>query len=342
MVDDPTMVPSNLGDDYRFSSNSTSTSFNFIESCGGTSSSHNVQSTYSCGLARLGDSNSNPGFSTRDILSDAWAQGTKSAYRSAWKLWYDWCSRQSVDPIHAPLNYILNYLSMSFEIGKAYRKINVYRSAISSYHAPILSVPISKHPLVCKLMKGIKFRRPPMPKYSSTWDVNALLDLFLSWEDNDSLSLQHLSFKLTVLLCLISFKRTSDVKALDLSRRQFYPNGVQFTVYRRTKTNIHSVFYPAFPQQQKLCVVHCLKSYEQRTQHIRNPSFPQLLISFRKPFMPVSSPTLARWIRQTMSMAGIDISLFGAHSTRGAMSTKVCQAGGSLSDIMKAANWSTY
>lgn len=42
-----------------------------------------------------------------------------------------------------------------------------------------------------------------------------------------------------------------------------------------------------------------------------------------------------------MDLAGIDISIFGAHSTRGAMATKVFQSGGSLSDLMRTANWSS-
>lgn len=234
----------------------------------------------------------------------------------------------------------INFLSSSFELGKAYRTINLYRSAISSEHVPIDSIPIGRHPLICKLMKGIKFRNPPRPRYHSTWDVSIMLDLFSSWPDNEHLSLKVLSFKLTALLCLFSINRVSDVKALDITHRSFTPNGVTFRIVKRTKTNLQLISYPAFPLHKKLCVVECLKTYELRTQPIRSPLSSQLLISFRKPYQPVSSPTLSRWVRNTMQMAGIDISIFGAHSVRGAISTKALQKGCSLSDIMKAADWS--
>ncbi|XP_056388255.1 uncharacterized protein LOC130283090 [Hyla sarda] len=193
----------------------------------------------------------------------------------------------------------------------------------------------SLHPLV---MEG---NLPLLAWYQSTWDVSRLLDMFASWVDNDDLSLKLLSYKLTVLLCLVSIKRVSDVKALDISRRQFSPQGVKFSVVRRTKTGIHSVFYPFFPAHPRLCVVRCLQAYESQTADLRSPDFSQLLVSYVRPHHPVTSATLARWVRSAMEMAGIDVSLFGAHSSRGAMATKIVTSGGSLSDLLMAADWSS-
>ncbi|XP_056378979.1 integrase/recombinase xerD homolog [Hyla sarda] len=337
------MVPTDFGNADRFPKNTSHLPESSTRPTRELPSSSIIPSTSFGGLVNFGTSPTETEFSqtTREILSDAWAPGTRITYRSAWKLWADWCIQRELDPLSAPIPPILNYLSDAFDAGKAYRTINLYRSAISFYHIPVNSIPIGKHPLVCKLLKGIRFRRPPTPKYYSTWDVNLLLDLFQSWEDNDSLSLKLLSFKLTTLLCLISIKRISDVKALDISHRQFSPQGVFFSVHRRTKTNIHQVFYPAFPLNDKLCVVRCLLTYEDKTKSIRHPSHSQLLISYCKPHLPVSSTTLARWIRTVMTMANIDVSKFGAHSTRSAVSTKLIQSGGSLSDLLKAANWSS-
>ena len=234
-----------------------------------------------------------------------------------------------------------NYLADAFKSGKSYSSLNVYRSAISAYHSTVDSLPVGKHPLVCRLLKGVKFQRPPRPKYQHTWDVTKVLSMFSDWGDNADLSLRLLSFKLTILLCLISIKRVSDVKALDISRRQFSPLGVKFSIVRRTKTGLHSVFYPSFPAHPRLCVVRCLQTYESLTDPLRSSQCSQLLISYIKPHLPVSSATLARWVRSVMEMAGIDISLFGAHSSRGAMATRVITSGGSLSDLLMAADWSS-
>lgn len=112
-------------------------------------------------------------------------------------------------------------------------------------------------------------------------------------------------------MCLVSIKRVSDVRAMDISSRQFSPTGVMFHINKRTKTNLNSVFYPYFPSHPKLCVGQCLKVYEQKTFDLRTSSHSQLLISFPKPHLPVSSATLARWVRWVMSLAGIDVSVSG-------------------------------
>ena len=62
-----------------------------------------------------------------------------------------------------------------------------------------------------------------------------------------------------------------------------------------------------------------------------------LLISFRKPYKPVSSATIARWMKEVMRMAGIDITQFSAHSTRSASVTAARSQGTS---IMSMAGWS--
>ncbi|KAM4722734.1 LOW QUALITY PROTEIN: protein tyrosine phosphatase domain-containing protein 1 [Rhinophrynus dorsalis] len=82
------------------------------------------------------------------------------------------------------------------------------------------------------------------------------------------------------------------------------------------------------------------KEYEKRTAQLRNFALPQLLISFRSPYLPVSAATLARWVRWILHLAGVDLSLFGAHSSRGAMASMAFRLGGRLEDIMRAADWS--
>lgn len=100
-----------------------------------------------------------------------------------------------------------------------------------------------------------------------------------------------------------------------------------------------NIFYPYldFP---KLCVVSCMKVYEQKRSIFRPCNENQLLISFVKPYKAVCSATISRWVRTVMFEAGIDLSKFGTHSSRGAMASKVFWGGGSLSDILKAADWS--
>ncbi|KAM8939450.1 LOW QUALITY PROTEIN: uncharacterized protein RCH25_053096 [Pelodytes ibericus] len=276
--------------------------------------------------------------STLALLEGAWAPGTRQSYRRAWDMWASWCMEHHADPVSAPVSHILRFLTLLYENGRAYRTINVYRSAISAGHSGFGGFSAGKQLLVCRLLKGIRLARPPVPRYSSLWDVNVILLLFEHWPDNSDLTFQQLSSKLVMLFCLIS--RVSDVRALDVSSRSFTPEGVLFNISRRTKTLITSVFYPSFPHHPKLCPVLCLKEYELRTSVLRDPERPELFLALRKPHRPVATTSLARWVKWVLHSAGVDTSIFGPHSTRGAMASKAFALGCRLEDLLKAADWS--
>lgn len=152
---------------------------------------------------------------------------------------------------------------------------------------------------------------------------------------------KRLSIKLASLLCLISCRRVSDVKALEIHNRSYDAFGVRFEITKRTKTMSDMIFYPRFDACKKLCVVDCMKEYDSRMDPRRTAGVNQLLISFVKPFKPVSSSSIARWVKLGMQFAGIDLLRFQPHSLRGAMASQSFWKGGKLDDILKAADWSS-
>ena len=172
----------------------------------------------------------------RTLLMAAWRKNTSSAYGAAWQKWASWCNQQQVNPLSAPLSAVLDFLTREFNWGKAYRSINVYRSAISMTHPTIDSLRVGEHPLVCQLMKGIFNKRPPLPRYTQTWKVHQVTNYLEGLGDNSELSLKQLSGKLVVLLALTSAERGSELAAHDLRFRRFYPEGVSFTLPQLTKT----------------------------------------------------------------------------------------------------------
>ena len=64
-----------------------------------------------------------------------------------------------------------------------------------------------------------------------------------------------------------------------------------------------------------------------------------LILSYYPPHRPVKSATLARYVKDTLGEAGIDITVFTTHSTRSASTSKANNMGLSLKDISKAAGW---
>ena len=58
-----------------------------------------------------------------------------------------------------------------------------------------------------------------------------------------------------------------------------------------------------------------------------------MFVSFIKPHKAVTSSKIARWLRSILEHSGIDPSIFGAHSTRGASAMR---GGITTKDILKA------
>ena len=76
----------------------------------------------------------------------------------------------------------------------------------------------------------------------------------------------------------------------------------------------------SFSENPLLCPVQSLRDYLARTAQLQvNTDDFGLFLSLIKPHRLVKPPTLARWIRETLSAAGIDISMFALDSTCSAL-----------------------
>ena len=66
-----------------------------------------------------------------------------------------------------------------------------------------------------------------------------------------------------------------------------------------------------------------------------------LFISYQKPHKAVSKDSIARWCKEVMTNAGIDMTSFVSHSSRSAASSYAHAKGASLKDICAACGWAT-
>ena len=108
----------------------------------------------------------------------------------------------------------------------------------------------------------------------------------------------------------------------------------------RPGKEIKDFFFPKFTENSKLCPVHSLGLYIERTRELRGGAT-QLFVSFIKPHNPITSSTIARWLKQIMVDAGIDTGIFKAHSVRSASTSAASTQGVTTEDILGAADWST-
>ena len=89
-----------------------------------------------------------------------------------------------------------------------------------------------------------------------------------------------------------------------------------------------------------LCVASTVQEYVRRTADWRPQGEQEspLLRSVRRPHSPVSAATVGRWLTDVMGAAGIDTSVYRAHSVRGAASSAAARAGMSTADILQCAD----
>ena len=151
-----------------------------------------------------------------DLIVASWRSKTDANYDSAWRMWQEWCSDKGVYPFAADLPSILSFLADQYKEGRAYRSLNCYRSALSSAHFPIKGFAVGKHPLVCRLLKGVFNLRPPLPRYEHVWEVSQVTSFLDNLEENEQLSLKWLTWKLAMLLALVLAHRSSGLVRLSL------------------------------------------------------------------------------------------------------------------------------
>ena len=234
-----------------------------------------------------------------------------------------------------------------YQEGKQYSTLNGYRSALSATIPPIEGYPVGQHPIVCRALQGSFNKRPPMPRYGTTWDVNKVVQHIKgNMGSNKDLSLKSPSLKLVTRLAISNAPRASDLAALDIRFRQLSQEGATFRIPRLTKTRRSGpprTFEVARFGEESLCPVRTLEQYLMRTQSLRQNSEGEsstLLISIRKPYRAIGPATIGRWIKEVLSQAGVDTGTFSAHSTRSASTTAAKKQGVSIRDIMNMAGWS--
>ena len=280
-----------------------------------------------------------------DILTASWRLSTKKQYQSYISRWIKYCREKELNYISNSVENVLEFLSDLFHNGQLkYSAINTARSALSAF-LTLENCPytVGTHPLIGRFMKGIFQLNPPQARYSEIWDVQVVFNYLRRLSPAKTLSLKNLTLKLSMLLALISAQRVQSLHLLNLDNMIMKEGAVIFSFSDQLKQNApgraaFGIRLPAYPPDRRLCIVTYLKHYIQRTSVIRGTER-YLLISFKKPCRRISSQTISRWIKTCMNDAGIDTSLYKAHSTRAAATSAAASVDLPLPYIMAQAGW---
>jgi hypothetical protein len=128
--------------------------------------------------------------------------------------------------------------------------------------------------------------------------------------------------KTTALLALTSAQRIQTLSLMDVDNMNLTENFLSFSIQDLQKTskfgNLKSVIKIDAFHDKTICPVFTLKHYLERTEGKRKSS--RLLVSY-KTYQKVTSSSKARWLKRVLELSGIDVSIFQAHSFRGASSS---------------------
>lgn len=195
--------------------------------------------------------------------------------------------------------------------------------------------------LIVRFMKGLFNVTPPKPRYAFTWCVSSVLRYLSSLYPIEKLSLKSLTLKLTALIALSTAPRAQVLVGLNLEYMTVLKDKVVFYFKDILKTSKQGKSYTlelSHYEDEKLCPMHTLLHYLARTENHRKSD--QVLISYCT-FKPVTSSTVARWLKSVLGDSGIDVSHFKAHSYRSAAVSAAFSGGCSLAQILKTADWSS-
>ena len=272
------------------------------------------------------------------------ADKTKTQYEVYVAKYMDYCTKNHIVWNKPTINDVLEFIVYLYNTGVGYSSLNSCRSALSLVLKPIDGFVIGEHPMVRRIIKGVFRSRPPRPRYDYTWDVTTLLNNLASLGDNSVMSMLNLSMKLICLLALSTAQRVQTLHSITVNNITFDSDSLFIKITNLVKTSKPGVYQPlltlkAFVNDDNLCPVSALKAYFCRTLEYRSSH--QLFLGLQKPHAPVTVQTLSRWLKLGLMKAGIDTSIFTAHSFRAASTSRALRQGVPIDVIFRQAGWRT-
>ena len=243
------------------------------------------------------------------------------------------------------MSIVLDFLSELYGNNLGYSAINTARSALSAIGLTCDGFSIGSHPLIVRFMKGVYNLRPVQSRYSQIWDIACVLQYLRKLSPVSSLTLKLLTLKLVMLLALTLASRSQSLHLLTLDnmKKGFSSYTLQYSGLLKQSRSGHNnpiAELRAYPPDRRLCVLFVLKEYLKRTEVIRGNN-KCLFISYVKPHRPITKDTIGRWLKEIMTRAGVDISIYKPHSVRTAAVSKAKSNMVPIDEILKTAGWSS-
>ncbi len=187
----------------------------------------------------------------------------------------------------------MEFLTSLYNKDLGQNTIKTVRSALSSIISTRDNPAMGENSLVHRLMKDALHIKPSQ-KYSCIGDVGQLSSYIQGLPAIESLSLKALSYSTATLLCLLTGQIFQTPHAMNTRYTQILPY-----YHKATSKNYETRYTP----------MECIS----RTSPLRK-DHTQLFITFQSSYKADSKDTIARWVKETLKLAGVDTTKFYAHS----------------------------
>ena len=279
---------------------------------------------------------------------------TLVTYQRCWARFYDWYCRWQGDYSGITVAVVCDFLLFLFNSGSLSGStytgdaLNTFRSALSFFlklDFPNLGYDVR----ITRLFSSFYKLRPSFPRYVVTWDVGIVLRFLAAWHPPSSLSLKQMTLKTVALVALTASDRAQTIHALRSDMVEPTKKGLEIVVLERLKTSrrghpprvVTCVTWP----DQELDVAYYVHKYLDRVLIYRILAVekglekPVQLFLSHQTGQPVARSTISRWIKEVMSLAGVDTSRFLPGSTRSASVSAAARRGASIAQLLGAGDW---
>ncbi|OXA40675.1 putative enzymatic polyprotein [Folsomia candida] len=276
-----------------------------------------------------------------DTIINSLSNSTWKQYESSLRYWSKFTNQRQLSIFKTSPEVVASFLTQMLK-SVGYSSINTARSALSLLATNSEFENIGSNPVVKRVIKGVAKAKPPKPKYDVIWDASTVTDYLKTLWPHDSLSISVLTEKCVTLLALCTAQRCQTLSKINISNIKFCSHQIHIFVTDSVKTSGPGKFQPhlilpKLESHEYWCVMTCLRDYIFRTQDIRTGD--ELFLGLSKPHRPVGSQTIGRWIKNTLSNSGVDVTFFKAHSVRHASTSKALSNGTNIEEIRSSAGW---
>ena len=181
-------------------------------------------------------------------------------------------------PFSATVIQDINFLTKLYHnTNLSYSAMNTARSALSLVIFPLEGGTFGNHPLVCRLLKGVFTTRPSLPRYQCIWDVAIVLKYLKTLHPPEDLHLRDLTWKVTMLIALLSGQRCQTIHTLDISDMQVVsqPNlQYVFQINKILKTSrpakhFSHLVLQVYPADEQLCIFKTIQVSLAKGSHLK-------------------------------------------------------------------------